>query len=370
MELTAQVLVGDNRQTIKQIADKSIQTVVTSPPYFGLRDYGTASWNGGDTSCDHQGEVMRTKANINRNCGTGNDVKNAKAREFFKDVCGKCGAKREDLQIGLETTPEAFIEELCKVFDEVWRVLKDDGTLWVNLGDSYAGSGKGPAGNIGKDSDAGQARHLEGKHSAIVPDGLKPKDLIGIPWRFAFAMQQRGWYLRQDIIWHKPNPMPESVTDRCTKSHEYIFLLTKNARYFFDHEAIKEEATTEPVVRDKNAEGYQADYAKGERFSAGERVYGADGKRNKRDVWSVAVRPYKEAHFATFPRELIEPCILAGSKEGDIVLDPFSGSGTTGDVALTKGRHYIGLELNPDYAELSRKRLEEAVGMFGEVVIK
>lgn len=368
MELTAQVLVGDNRQTIKQIPDKSIQTVITSPPYFGLRDYGTGTWIGGDENCSHRRDTKRSDKTItgHKNFDSMLGVGDA----IYKEECLRCGAKREDLQIGLETTPEAFIEELCKVFDEVWRVLKDDGTLWVNLGDSYAGSGKGPAGNIGKDSDAGQARHLEGKHSAIVPEGLKPKDLIGIPWRFAFAMQQRGWYLRQDIIWHKPNPMPESVTDRCTKSHEYIFLLTKNARYFFDHEAIKEEATTEPVARDKNAEGYQADYAKGERFSAGERVYGADGKRNKRDVWSVAVRPYKEAHFATFPRELIEPCILAGSKEGDIVLDPFSGSGTTGDVALTKGRHYIGLELNPDYAELSRKRLEEAVGMFGEVVIK
>lgn len=323
MELTAQVLVGDNRQTIKQIADKSIQTVITSPPYFGLRDYGM------------------------------------------------------DEQIGLETSPEVFIEELCKVFDEVWRVLKDDGTLWVNLGDSYAGSGKSPAGNIGKDSDAGQARHLEGKHSAIVPEGLKPKDLIGIPWRFAFAMQARGWYLRQDIIWHKPNPMPESVTDRCTKAHEYIFLLTKNPRYYFDHVAIKEEASGDSGFAKQRAKGV-SNFAKTKdiRFEKDARTgngygnYQDNGFRNKRSVWTITTKPYKEAHFATFPRELIEPCILAGSKEGDIILDPFSGSGTTGDVALTKGRHYIGLELNPDYAELSRKRLQEAVGMFGEIVVK
>ena len=315
MNLTAQIFIGDSRDSLRKLPDKSVQTIVTSPPYWGLRDYG------------HDG------------------------------------------QIGLEQTPDEFIEQLCQVFDEASRVLKDDGTIWVNLGDSYAGSGKGPAGNILKDTAAGEARHLESKHSAIVPDGLKPKDLVGIPWRFAFAMQARGWYLRQDIIWAKPNPMPESVTDRCTKSHEYIFLMSKNPKYYFDNEAIKEEAITEPTVRDKNAEGYQADYSKGDRFSPGARVYGADGKRNKRDVWTVNVKPYKEAHFATYPPELIEPCILAGSKEGDIVLDPFSGSGTTGEVALKHNRNYIGLELNPEYAALSEKRLTSAIGMFGQVQV-
>lgn len=365
MELTAQVLVGDNRQTIKQIADKSIQTVVTSPPYFGLRDYGTGTWIGGDDNCSHRRDTKRSDKTItgHKNFDSMLGVGDA----IYKEECLRCGAKREDLQIGLETTPEAFIEELCKVFDEVWRVLKDDGTLWVNLGDSYAGSGKGPAGNIGKDSDAGQARHLEGKHSAIVPDGLKPKDLIGIPWRFAFAMQERGWYLRQDIIWHKPNPMPESVTDRCTKSHEYIFLLTKNPRYYFDHESIKMPVKQDWGTRDRTNGKYHNEGTGLQPHSGLEKSY---EMANKRSVWSITTSRYKDAHFATYPPELVEPCILAGSKEGDIVLDPFSGSGTTGDVALTKGRHYIGLELNPDYAELSRKRLEEAVGMFGEVVIK
>lgn len=326
MELTAQVIIGDNRKTLTTLADKSVQTVVTSPPYWGLRDYG------------------------------------------------------HDEQIGLEAAPDAFIEELCQVFDEVWRVLKDDGTIWVNLGDSYASFGGKSAphrnnngGFYGSDGNRTQDYAKAGGgfvKPRSVTAGLKHKDLVGIPWRFAFAMQARGWYLRQDIIWAKPNPMPESVSDRCTKSHEYIFLMSKSPKYFYDHEAIKEQASTEPTVRDKNAEGYHADYAKGERFSSGARVYGADGLRNKRDVWTVGVKPYKEAHFATYPPELITPCILAGSKEGDTVLDPFSGSGTTGEVALQNGRHYIGLELNPEYASLSEKRLTDAVGMFGSVTIR
>jgi len=307
----AQIIIGDNRASLKSLPEQSIQTVVTSPPYWGLRDYGN------------------------------------------------------DEQLGLEATPDEFIEKLCQVFDEVWRVLKDDGTLWVNLGDSYAGN-KSRASNNGR---AGFGSKREGVFTKI-GDGLKHKDLVGIPWRFAFAMQARGWYLRQDIIWAKPNPMPESVTDRCTKSHEYIFLLTKSARYFYDHEAIKEPALTDPQARDKNAEGYQADYVGGDRFSAGERVFGADGMRNKRDVWTVATKPYSDAHFAVYPPELIKPCVLAGSREGDTVLDPFSGSGTTGEVALQNGRNYIGLELSPEYAALSEARITNAVGMFGSVTLK
>lgn len=368
--MKAEILVGDNRATLRSLPDNSVQTVVTSPPYFGLRDYGTAEWVGGDADCSHRRESKRSDKTITGHknfddmLGVGDAI--------YKDICPRCGAKREDLQIGLEQTPQAFIEELCKVFDEIWRVLKDDGTIWVNLGDSYSSF---------RDSKAVPDSLRNGDGTAVPQDanrnpanlkasGLKHKDLIGIPWRFAFAMQERGWYLRQDIIWHKPNPMPESVTDRCTKSHEYIFLMSKQPKYFFDNQAIKEDALTEPMARDKNAEGYQANYAKGDRFSAGERVYGADGKRNKRDVWSVAVRPYKDAHFATYPTELITPCILAGSQEGDIVLDPFSGSGTTGEVALLNNRNYIGLELNPEYAKLSEKRLTDAIGMFGEVIVR
>jgi len=249
---------------------------VTSPPYFGLRDYG------------------------------------------------------HERQIGLEQTPEAYIAAMVEVFRCVRDVLADDGTLWLNLGDSYA-------------------RQAE---------GLKPKDLIGIPWMLAFALRADGWYLRQDIIWHKPNPMPESVRDRCTKAHEYIFLLSKSERYYFDSEAIKEDAVTPPAARDKASEGYQADYPKGDRFSAGERVWGQDGKKNKRSVWTVATKPFKGAHFATFPPTLVEPCILAGSRQGDVVLDPFMGSGTTAQVAVQHGRQYLGCELNKEYEELQKNRLK------------
>jgi len=315
---------GDCRLMLKHLPEQSVNTCVTSPPYWGLRDYG------------------------------------------------------HDDQIGQETSPQEFVETMVNLFREVRRVLKDDGTVWLNLGDSYCPVNRGENARPRKETLVGIS--AGNPHSdlptrkttiqAVKAMGIKPKDLCGIPWRVALALQADGWWLRQDIIWHKPNPMPESVTDRCTKSHEYIFLLTKSPKYFYDHEAIKEDAITEPQARDKNAEGYQADYPNGDRFSAGERVFGADGKRNKRSVWSVTTSRYKEAHFATYPPELISPCILAGSKEGDIVLDPFSGSGTTGEVAMQNGRHYIGLELNPEYAALSEKRLTDAVGMFGNVIIR
>lgn len=274
----AQIFVGDNRKRLRELPDGVVQCVVTSPPYWGLRDYG------------------------------------------------------QDDQIGLESTPTEFVEQLCLVFDEVWRVLADDGTLWLNLGDSYYN-----------------------------------KSLAGIPWRVAFALQERGWYLRQDIIWAKPNPMPESVTDRCTKSHEYIFLLTKKAKYFFDHEAIKEEGVIPAGTKAaKGSEERQNQFGVNAR-PAEYKIY--DGMRNKRDVWTVPTKPYPEAHFATYPPELIIPCILAGSKPGDLILDPFSGSGTTGAVALQLGRNYVGYELNPEYAALSEKRIYDAVGMLGQVEI-
>ena len=377
-ELKAEVIVGNALETLKLIPDASVQTVVTSPPYWGLRDYGTKEWSGGSADCLHIKDISKTKKFGNEEFN-----KNRPSREetklpgfYFSGVCDLCGAIEQDLQLGLEKNPTDFIENLCKIFDEIWRVLKDDGTVWVNLGDSYAGSGKGPAGNILKGSDAGEARHLEKKHSAIVPDGLKPKDLVGIPWRFAFAMQDRGWYLRQDIIWHKPNPMPESVTDRCTKSHEYIFLLTKSAKYYYDNKAILEPVSE---VSLKRAEyGWDSDRPSTKNASMGgtgihveqmgTRFVNPEG-RNKRSVWTITTKPYKEAHFATYPPDLIEPCILAGSKEGDIVLDPFSGSGTTGEVALKHNRNYIGLELNPEYAALSERRLNDAIGMFAEVKV-
>lgn len=317
MKTNAKIYVGDAKASLKNIKKGSVQTVITSPPYWGLRDYG------------------------------------------------------QEAQLGLEPTPQEFIENLCQVFDEVWDVLADDGTLWVNLGDSYASFRDSKAAPDSLRQGDGTA---VGKASNRNPEmlrqaGLKHKDLVGIPWRFAFAMQDRGWYLRQDIIWQKPNPMPESVTDRCTKSHEYIFLLTKNSKYYFDNEAIKEDAIWAEEKRAGLGRLHYNGKRQGQEGTGQENFVSIVDKRNKRDVWSVNVKPYKEAHFATYPPELIEPCVLAGSKEGDTVLDPFSGSGTTGQVAMQHGRNYIGLELNPDYAKISEKRLHDAVGMFGSIEI-
>jgi len=360
----AKILVGDNRQTLKTLPEQSVQTVVTSPPYWGLRDYGTANWVGGDESCSHRRESKYSDSTI-----TGHKVSGLEGvgDAIYKDVCPRCGAKREDDQIGLEVTPEDYVEELCLVFDEVWRVLKDDGTLWLNLGDTYVGSG-----SKGSLVDPKQPEGRNGQAVALnnKVQGLKPKDLIGIPWRVALALQSRGWYLRQDIIWAKPNPMPEPVLDRCTKSHEYLFLLSKSPKYFFDNKAI-----AEPVVYDGGGKGIRfggnkyGDSTDPKHATKSGNVYQGSDTRNKRDVWTVAPSRYKEAHFATYPPELILPCILAGSKPDDLVLDPFSGSGTTGEVAMQNNRNYLGLELNPEYASMSEKRLLEACGLFGSVEI-
>lgn len=318
---TFRILQGDWIEQLKSWPDNSIQCCVTSPPYWGLRDYGV------------------------------------------------------DGQLGLEKTPEEYAEKIVVGFREVKRVLRDDGTLWLNLGDSYAGSW-GDSGH--RPERTGTPGHQREKNSEFINRnghptfnpptskkilGLKPKDLCGIPWRVAFALQSDGWYLRQDIIWSKPNPMPESVTDRCTKSHEYIFLLTKSARYFYDAEAIKEiqaESSAERALYGWN--GRNDDGSNGARTGAGIRkmkesgmsmgeagLIPLDGMRNKRSVWSVTTKPYKEAHFATFPPEIPRICIMAGSKPGDVVLDPFTGSGTTGQEALKLGRDFIGCELNQKY---------------------
>ena len=304
------ILRGDVREMLGQLADCSIQSCVTSPPYWGLRDYG------------HDG------------------------------------------QIGLEQTPDEYVAEMVAVFREVRRVLKDDGVLWLNLGDSYSGSGKGPAGNLGAKHNE---RHLENKHSAIVPDGLKPKDLVGIPWRVAFALQADGWWLRQDIIWHKPNPMPESVTDRCTKSHEYLFLLTKSAKYYFDNEAIKEDAKWSS---DKRAGAGRLTYngkRQGTNGTGQEAFVSIVDKRNRRSVWTIPTKPFRGAHFAVMPEALVEPCILATSREGDTVLDPFLGSGTVGLVAQRHNRRWVGCELNPEYAKIAEERINKETNIFTEV---
>ena len=321
--MSTRILVGDCRVTLPTLPERSVRCCVTSPPYWGLRDYG-------------HGE-----------------------------------------QIGLESTPDAYVEQLVAVFREVRRVLTDDGTLWLNLGDSYAGSGKGPAGNLGKKNDERNMTHTSATQN--IPHGLKPKDLVGIPWRVAFALQADGWYLRSDIIWHKPNPMPESVTDRPTKAHEYVFLLSKSARYYYDHIAIMEPAqygeqhasktTSWGTNRKHPNKANAADYAFAGNNNTTSRMEDGSYGRNKRTVWTVATSPYKGAHFATFPPALIEPCIFAGSAVGDTILDPFGGAGTTALVADRLGRNAILCELNPTYAGLAEQRVTNDSPLFSEVIL-
>lgn len=355
-EILDSILVGDCRETLKDMPDCSVDCCVTSPPYFGLRDYGNPA------------------------------------------------------QIGMEDTPQGYISQLVLVFREVRRVLKEDGTLWLNIGDSYCNSnGYARASEQfqrkGRNNAPANDRDLTSLHDS----GFKTKDLIGIPWMLAFALREDGWYLRQDIIWQKPNPMPESVKDRCTKSHEYIFLMSKSPKYYFDAEAIAEpvtESTTKRLSQNVDAQNgsgrvpgktngnMKACYPKfgGNKYGdSGDehlRTYSgneyrpknlqydgqspntmhmrrAEGyediqyaKRNKRDVWTVAVQPTKEAHFATYPEKLVRPCILAGCRKGGVVLDPFFGSGTTGRVAIELGRHYIGCELNDEYIKIAERRTD------------
>jgi DNA modification methylase len=274
------ILIGDAKDKLKELETESIQSVITSPPYWGLRDYGN------------------------------------------------------DAQIGLEKTPDEYINNMIEVFNEVFRVLKKDGTLWLNVGDSYSSI----------------------RDTKI---GLKNKDLVGIPWMLAFALRMNGWYLRQDIIWAKPNPMPESVRDRCTKSHEYIFMLTKSEKYYYDYNAIREPRTS--VGSNHQFGGKKYNDPTNPIYGSIQSVYESDGKRNKRDVWNITTQPFKDAHFAVMPEALVEPCILAGSKVDDLILDPFAGSGTVGVVAKKHNRNFIGIELNPDYAKIANDRINETL---------
>jgi len=274
------IIIGDSKEKLKELENDSIQSVITSPPYWNLRDYGN------------------------------------------------------DEQIGQEETPDQYINNMIEVFNEVFRVLKKDGTLWLNIGDSYSSI----------------------RDSKI---GLKNKDLVGIPWMLAFALRMNGWYLRQDIIWAKPSPMPEPIRDRCVRSHEYIFLLTKSSKYFFDYEAIREPR----VSSSENHQFGGNKYNDPDNMIYGSigSIYKSDGKRNKRDVWNIPSKPFKDAHFAVMPEALVEPCILAGSKVNDLILDPFAGSGTVGVVAKKYGRKFIGIELNPSYAKIANDRLNETL---------
>ncbi len=358
--MTVTILLGDVREQLKTLADESVQCVVTSPPYFGLRDYGMPG------------------------------------------------------QIGLEASPSAFVEVMVDVFREVRRVLREDGTLWLNLGDSYAGGGGGNYSKGARNNSGQNITNVRNKGAWLDATALKPKDLIGIPWRVAFALQEDGWYLRQDIIWSKPNPMPESVTDRCTKAHEYLFLLSKSGRYHFDAEAIAEGLAPSSIDRlsqttldqqagservpgktngrmkavgklvgangpDRSSKGVPNDAAPRVRDvpprhaglessdQSGLDEVGRGGKRNKRSVWTVATQPFKEAHFATFPPALIEPCILAGCPKGGVILDPFGGAGTTGLVADRLGRDAVLIELNPEYAAIAERRIKSDSPLFAEV---
>jgi DNA modification methylase len=305
------ILKGNNLETLKTIPDCSVNCCVTSPPYFGLRDYG------------------------------------------IPDVTFPDGWKG---QHGHEESVELYVQHEVDIFREVYRVLRDDGTLWLNLGDCYCSSNgyaraQPDFQRKGRNNAPANGRNLSELHQ----EGLKTKDLIGVPWRVAFALQYDGWYLRQDIIWEKPNPMPESVTDRCTKSHEYIFLLSKNERYYFDADAIKEPCVTyDDSIRDRD--NSKLNNVHGRTREGGLKTNNYT-MRNKRDVWSVSTKPFNEAHFATFPPDLIEPCILAGCPEGGTVLDPFGGSGTTGMVAVQNRRNYILCELNDDYINMAEKRI-------------
>lgn len=307
--MTVRILNGDCREVLRTLPDQSVNCCVTSPPYFGLRDYGHAR------------------------------------------------------QIGLEATPDAFVSEIVAVFAEVRRVLRDDGTLWLNLGDTYAAN-RGSQVTDGKWTDVGNSKGMKAADL-----GLKPKDLIGIPWRVAFALQADGWYLRSDIIWHKPNPMPESVTDRPTKAHEYLFLLAKSERYYYDAAAIAEPALWPDGSGDMTGSKYVKESAGDPRHRTKSNLpnIGARETRNKRTVWTVTTKAFSGAHFATFPPDLIEPCILAGCPVGGTVLDPFGGAGTTGLVADRLRRDAVLIELNPTYAEMARERITADAPMFASV---
>lgn len=315
---------GDCRTSLAAMPEASMHCCVTSPPYFGLRDYG------------HDG------------------------------------------QIGLEPTPDEYVAQMVDVFREVKRVLRDDGTLWLNLGDSYANDGKWGGHSGGKhDYGNGGLVHQPIGRMKKYP-GLKPKDLIGIPWRVAFALQADGWYLRQDIIWHKPNPMPESVRDRCTKAHGYLFMMSKSERYYFDSAAMQEPATGRSPGTKAGLLAYSFKRRTATTPPPGKPTQHREDRedvsyldtRNKRSVWTVATSPFKGAHFATFPPALIEPCVLAGSPPGGVVLDPFGGAGTTGLVAARNGRVGVLCELNPEYVDMAERRIATAIfgaAAFGEV---
>lgn len=411
--MSVEIIQGDCLTELAKLDDKSIHCCVTSPPYWGLRDYGTARWEGGVDGCDHIEEKCLSSDKNTLGGGRGDKTRQTISMQF-KNKCRKCGAWRIDDQLGLEPTPEEYAANMVSVFREVRRVLRDNGTLWLNLGDSYASQPSGnkdPSGfqqkskaaqsgalaqfNVNRAKDRSNKKWSHSRAFAV--SGIKAKDLVGIPWMVAFALRADGWYLRSDIIWNKPNPMPESVTDRPTKSHEYIFLMSKSQTYYYDADSIAErlcdssmERLSQPNITTQDGSSRVPDKTNGnmkavakkkfDRSMAGGGTnidghtgdckpdgspfeYMLTGKRNKRSVWTVTTKPYKEAHFATFPPDLIRPCILAGCPQGGTVLDTFGGSGTVGEVAEMEGRNSILIELNTEYINLIKKRTAQ-MGLF------
>lgn len=374
--MTVRILIGDALARLRELPDESVHCCVTSPPYWGLRDYGTARWDGGDEACDHLMPLGGgTKASGLAKYANGLDDETVAAkveqrRKQYPDECKRCGAVRRDEQIGLEPTPGWYRDVLVMVFAEVRRVLRSDGTLWLNLGDSYASTSTY---NAPRTSGGAFGRVASQRQpNAGIPPGLKPKDLVGIPWRVAFALQDDGWWLRSDIIWHKPNPMPESVTDRPTKSHEYLFLLSKSDRYFYDAAAIREpDAGTDHARKVLDGPSLEPSGGLKSRHKGIRTVEGRNGRgRNARSVWSITTKPFPGSHFATMPPALAERCILAGCPKGGVVLDPFGGAGTTGLVADRLGRDAVLIELNPAYAEMARARIADDAPMLADVHIE
>lgn len=416
---------------LRSLPAASVQTVVTSPPYWGLRDYGTAQWEGGGMECDHRHETehQRQGATSQR---AGRSNAESQRNENFREVCGRCGARRVDQQLGLEASPEEYVERLVSVFREVRRVLRDDGTVWLNLGDSYNAQPKGNtkprseqgngAGRYHVDAGSSQAHWQEqGYRARGLVDGLKPKDLCMIPARVALALQADGWFLRAEVIWAKPSPMPESVTDRPTRSHEQVFLLSKRPRYFYDADAIRDPANPEGAHSRGNGPARPGIDVKGGNQAGSALFEPPAAGRNARSVWTIATQPFPEAHFATFPEELARRCILAGTSErggcsacgapwqrvvvrtpmvldrstrthpmgrtrtsgtmiepptstttswepscacgapaqSQLVLDPFVGSGTTALVARKHARRCIGIDLSAEYLAIAVRRLSQ-----------
>jgi DNA modification methylase len=382
--MVVRIIQGDCRQVLLDLPPESVDCIVTSPPYWQQRDYQLPPtiW-GGDPDCDHQWS-QRLRQHKGGSAGNGVMLAGGRAiveaQDLVKDIdagefCANCGAWRGSLD--LEPDYRFFVAHIVEIGRYLWRVLKRDGTLWLNLGDSYSAGGNGGQHNVRLPRFHGHKRRLGDMtgQRKYPPQGLKSKDLVGIPWRVAFALQDEGWILRQDIIWHKPNPMPESVTDRCTKAHEYLFLLAKSGRYYFDADAIAEPASVN-TSKHRTKAGL-IDYSRRKLAEHGERIKSNDSfssavsevteTRNKRDVWTIGSEAFSEAHFATFPPALIEPAILAGCRPDGTVLDPFGGAGTVGLVADRLQRNAILIEMSPEYVEMAQRRIFSDAPLFAKV---